>query len=401
MNNFKDTLRAYAAGTLSDEEKAAVEKELDHLEEYQTYVDEVLGDSTSAGKSEEGTNQIPLTLSEIPGADKEKKLIFRGKWKARIFNAITLLCILLLLLVLSLTLTGVYYMAGNPGRSDLYTDTVISTIAVTKPNVTLRQNSTEVNPLSLFVKGNLIKQVGSSRIVIGQFSQSFFFSKAGQPVINYYTEQEVSSQPSFLLPNSSRDNFPSDWTQLEKLPEGTVSEVYLSLDRYYSTNEVLKKLEGKTMLPTWFAVDCGPDSAPDYSMGTISMPIGFPYYPIWHHNDWTQTSYQETKGPLLSKTVSASYSAPTVEDYGSGELRNKNFIQTLQLIRNHKGIASSIDYNLSTHLDQILQYVDQKGVRLYGVVVTGPTKEILKLEKESWVSAAKLGETHLWNWQDF
>ncbi|WP_428846284.1 hypothetical protein [Metallumcola ferriviriculae] len=32
-------------------------------------------------------------------------------------------------------------------------------------------------------------------------------------------------------------------------------------------------------------------------------------------------------------------------------------------------------------------------------MVTGPTKEILKLQEEPWIAGIHLGEVKLWNWE--
>ncbi|WP_268895059.1 anti sigma factor C-terminal domain-containing protein [Paenibacillus sp. USDA918EY] len=37
---------------------------------------------------------------------------------------------------------------------------------------------------------------------------------------------------------------------------------------------------------------------------------------------------------------------------------------------------------------------------MYGAVVTGPTKEILKLKEDPEVSAIRIGEVALWNWRE-
>lgn len=43
----------------------------------------------------------------------------------------------------------------------------------------------------------------------------------------------------------------------------------------------------------------------------------------------------------------------------------------------------------------------ENGVNMFGVVVTGPTREILKLKDEQWVGGMKVGEVRLWNWHQY
>jgi hypothetical protein len=37
-------------------------------------------------------------------------------------------------------------------------------------------------------------------------------------------------------------------------------------------------------------------------------------------------------------------------------------------------------------------------VKILGVAITGPTKEILKLREDNLVGMISVGETRLWNW---
>ena len=53
------------------------------------------------------------------------------------------------------------------------------------------------------------------------------------------------------------------------------------------------------------------------------------------------------------------------------------------------------------HLEDRIAYMKENGVNMFGVVVTGPTKEILKLKDEQWVGGMKVGEVRLWNWHPY
>lgn len=51
------------------------------------------------------------------------------------------------------------------------------------------------------------------------------------------------------------------------------------------------------------------------------------------------------------------------------------------------------------NLEQKYQYLNEEGFIVYGAVVTGPTKELLKLKDVSFIQGEQLGEVELWNWQ--
>ncbi|GAB6988061.1 anti sigma factor C-terminal domain-containing protein [Paenibacillus pini] len=46
----------------------------------------------------------------------------------------------------------------------------------------------------------------------------------------------------------------------------------------------------------------------------------------------------------------------------------------------------------------VLQYIDKNGIRLYGVVVTGPFKELLKLKDQSDIAYMGIAQVELWKW---
>lgn len=50
------------------------------------------------------------------------------------------------------------------------------------------------------------------------------------------------------------------------------------------------------------------------------------------------------------------------------------------------------------HLPEKYKYLKEKGFTVYGAVVTGPVKELLKLQDATIIQGEQLGEVKLWNW---
>lgn len=73
---------------------------------------------------------------------KEAVIIRRGKWKARVMNVFTVLSVLLVLTVISMIITGVFYGSGTPDRMKAYRDVVESAVAVSHPNLKVNMNGT-------------------------------------------------------------------------------------------------------------------------------------------------------------------------------------------------------------------------------------------------------------------
>lgn len=390
---FKRQLKDYAEGKLSDEEKAEVERELGKMEAYQAYLDEVMGEEKRLAGQEP-----PQDRSDPQAARRERKIIRKGKWRARIGNAFMALAIFIVFSIVSSVVTALFFSTGTPNRMELYRDIIRSAIAVTQPNISVNLSSHTNAYYNVDYKGQLNKQIGDARINIGDFSMNMFLGLPRGKDIIWRTETEPQN---YVFVNPDRDRLQqgekkkskepsSEWATLAKLPEGTVAEAFLSLDRFYSTGELLKLFEDKNMSPVWFAVYTGEDSG---SLG----PIGFPYYPMWHHDDWKMTDETVEKRGILGKVVTRGYSAPPVDSL-DGTIREENFMKTLYLLQKYKRIANHAAFDLK--LDERIPYLEENGVKLYGVAVTGPTKELLKLQREDWIAAIRLGEVRLWNWID-
>ncbi|WP_336745232.1 anti sigma factor C-terminal domain-containing protein [Paenibacillus sp. y28] len=139
------------------------------------------------------------------------------------------------------------------------------------------------------LSGPLKKKIGDRHETVGQYSLGLLLSRPGLERISWTTDIQV---PYFHRPGSARLDSSQAWAQLEKLPEGTVAEAYVSLNRLFGTGELLKQLENKPMSPVWFAVDTGLQDEKDVEI--VYHPVGFPAYPIWHHQDMQVRRFAES-----------------------------------------------------------------------------------------------------------
>ncbi|WP_282940105.1 anti-sigma factor [Paenibacillus sp. RC67] len=381
---FKRQLQDYAEGKLKDSEKEQLEQELDKMEAYQKYLSELLGNEEERDSLREG----------MAPPFKEASLLRKSKWKARLQTALTAIGIVISITIVSAILTGLFYGIGD--RSAVYQDVISSAISLTRPNLSVSGSSNSNAFFTMDYKGTLRKKIGSVDSSIGDFQFSFLLGWPGIEQTTWRNEASASGDYLFQLPDA-KYKADSEWSRLEKLPEGTVSEVFVSLDRYYTTDELLTLLENKNMDPVWFAAYTdqerrnGDDTA-------VMAPVGFPFYPIWHKKDMKVDSYTEQKTGWFSKIVTTSSSSPAIQSYGDGQVREQNFMDTLYLLQQYARISNRLAPWLQ--IDSAVQYLEVNGVKLYGVVLTGPTKELLKLQQEPWVSTLRVGEVRLWNWHD-
>nr|WP_257129136.1 anti-sigma factor C-terminal domain-containing protein [Bacillus pseudomycoides] len=54
--------------------------------------------------------------------------------------------------------------------------------------------------------------------------------------------------------------------------------------------------------------------------------------------------------------------------------------------------------NGELNLQKQYQYVKKHGVKVYGIVITGPSKELVKFQNSPHVRNATLGDIEFWNW---
>ncbi|EHB54355.1 MULTISPECIES: anti-sigma factor [Paenibacillus] len=412
--DFKQRLRDYADGKLTDEEKNEIEREMEKLEEYQAYLNEWMDNEPDNAGSKR-----PADVQNDLSPKKEKRIVRRAKWKARISNTLTVITAFLVITFLSSIGTALFYGVGDPSRNDKYRDAIASAISITMPNINVSLNSQGKTYFMQEIYGDMEKQVGSERVTVGEYTVNFLF---GLPSVNadwkngssrqsqIFYRPDPTPETSSANPNedpreqsnkqtaSASSAKSGDWSRLEKLPEGTVAEAYVSFNRFFTTDELLKQFEKRNMEPVWFAVDTGPEDRFGNHDGVITDPVGFPSYPVWHHDDLTITSYKEEKRGWFGKIVSSGGHYPSLDTYGDGKLRNAHFIKSLRLMQEYKLISERVAPFID--VDASLAYVEENGVHLYGAVITGPVKELLTLREVSWVHDLRVGEVRLWNWNE-
>ncbi|WP_159884922.1 anti-sigma factor [Paenibacillus puerhi] len=404
---FKAKLKQYVQGTLSGPDKEEMERELEKMEAYQGYLDELLTEGDLQRKRQDSGQDDSLILGAA--RTQEHRIIRKGKWKARLTNTLSVLILGLAITVVSSIVTGVFYGLGEPTRTSLYRDAVASAIAVSRPNISAELNGQGIAFFTMDLSGSLVKQIGDERVGVGHMSTRFLMNVASMPQISWQDNGSGGSSLFFrfdktfpLAEGQEASQTPGrqdeeEWSTLEKLPEGTVAEAFISLDRFWTTDDLLQQLEHKNLQPLWFAADTGLESERE-DHGIVLTPLGFPYWPMWRAEDLSIQHYSEEKTGWFSKVVSSGGMYPTVKAYGDGELREQNFLKTLQFLQEYKSITRKVAPFLK--IDESVAYIEKNGVKLYGLVVTGPVKELLKLKQESWVKNLQVGDVRLWNWRD-
>lgn len=384
---FKRRLAQYEKGELSGEELEEFEKELEKLEKYQEYLEE-----------SENQPKKKMTVNE----KKQQKILRRSKWKARVQTALTALGLIFIFTFVSTILTAIYYQWGEPDREEVLRGVIDHTPTVTNPYGNMGGTGMSAGPyFGMVAERELKKQVGYETVRVGKMKVRFFLSMMFYPVQEEYGRKEITS-PSFRYPdpekkeryfrNGERIDV-SDWDRLEKLPEGTVASAWLSFTELIETEKVFELFEDRDLEILWLAVDTGLEEERE---GPVFEPIGFPGYPIWHEDDMILDSREEKKGFLGFRVVSEEYSSPEYEA-GDQAILHQQFLKTLYFLKDHERKANKLVFE-KLELAKRIDYLEKNGFRHYGVVITGPTKEVLKLKEELWAAELVIDEVGFWNW---
>ncbi|MBW7460326.1 anti-sigma factor C-terminal domain-containing protein, partial [Paenibacillus sepulcri] len=95
----------------------------------------------------------------------------------------------------------------------------------------------------------------------------------------------------------------------------------------------------------------------------------------------------------------------TIEDNAEGERRAQTYLREIRYLLDHGRLTEALLRNnaqnpqfKAANLEDRYSYLMKNGVKLYGAVLTGPTKELLKLKQESELDTPLVGSTDWWNW---
>jgi hypothetical protein len=366
-------LLVYLRGEMMEKEAASFRARMAADEQYAERLEELL---LGSGGQEEREADV---LSE----EKQRAILRRGKWRHRLSNAAYTLGI-------SLLIGAVLLFANGWIGWYLYDDTyrvARDMVHFTQPGITVGSSGSQIGFLYGEMNMELREQVGGDYQNAGYFETSNVFSIiSAKPVWNDGLRKK---RLFFLFPSTATNReesaFRRDpaWNTLEKLPEGTVAQLAVSFDRLLTHDEYYALLSGYDLDTTWFAVDTGQEQKlPEAAEGSLLLSAG----EVW--------GYAERE---------LDYGQAPVQVHGEGGRRARAYLAEMEYLAGQERLTNAIGQRLvfagnRLRIDERCRYLQQNGVRLYGAVVTGPVKELLKLRQQPSITAAFVGQIDWWNW---
>lgn len=359
---FREKWEDYVEGKCPREVEREIEQHLHTCTDCEEWVNEKLEQQTKDPRQN-------VAIPEL--SYEQQQQIFRyAKWKNRFMNAVTVLGIFFCISIASYIITAVYYaFAGHTANKVIQT-----AIQMTMPNVYSHYGVTNTKVFfNADLQGNLYKSLGNEEKYVGEYQGKMTFEFLN--LKREWVDGQYDKKLYFLHPELAKEeSYDSNdtWHALNMLPEGTVSELAVSFDDVYTFEEVYEILDEYDLDIVWYAIDTGIDEE-------------FSYWGIHEEGvdsllDEEERELDDVKGESIEK--------------------EKAFKNGLELINKHKRYAKKVVWGLDEKIiiEEIIDYVDQNGVKTYGVVVTGPTKELLKLKENEQIYYATLGEADFWNW---
>lgn len=366
-------LLAYLRGDMGEEEVKRLEADIAKDEEYAQRLERLLlGEETEAKSLE--------SISD----EKQRAIVRRGKWRNRFSNTAFTVAILFCSGVL---LVFVNSWVGLLVYDDLFR-VAKSMVNFTQPALSVGSTVTQGSLVNTSISMELRESIGAEQENVGRFESDNWlgFVSAKPQWTNGVREKKLF----FRYPTAMEDTLylrEPAWTTMEKLPEGTVSQLAISFDSFLTYEQyydlVSRHVYAYNQETTWFAVDTGVENKyREHEDGNLLLGAG----DVWGFSE-RELNYGEA----------------AIRVNGEGDRRMAAFMNEMKYLSEQKRLTRKIGTSLlassDTQITERYNYMQQNGVRIYGAVLTGPTKELLKLKAEKSITAAFLGKVDWWNWE--
>ncbi|NWK70992.1 anti-sigma factor [Bacillus paramycoides] len=369
---FKKLWEKYEKGTLTHDEQEKLESHIETCEECEAHLDELLA------KTELVKKKLPPKDLKVP--------FWKIKWKHRLQTLGFILAICIVIYMIGGVLSAFYFQADNDKRLKEIRDVPSLALEATIPNSRVMGGGTSVEA---FFRTNshfdLVKTVGKKEMSLGTVETKSFLSSVE---VTNKSWMNTFYQPKlfFVHPKTKQGDYLKEaskkvWDTLAKVHDGTVAEVAISFDKSYTLQELepllysVFEVQELPPTPVWYALDTGQEktNVEDYILHS-GEAIGFPEHVRFLDNETDRQKTPEDK-----------------------------VIEMMRILSTHKKTVSKVSmlHESELNLDKRYEYVKDNGVKVYGIVITGPSKELLKLQNSPHVRYATLGDIEVWNWFDY
>ncbi|MEZ0481537.1 anti sigma factor C-terminal domain-containing protein [Planococcus sp. SSTMD024] len=241
----------------------------------------------------------------------------------------------------------------------------------------------------------LVRTVGKEEIVVGEAQVTKRLVNSLSSIEYQTPSRDELDRFFFFYPEDPRNGNsleaygqPDVWDTLDKLHEGTVAEMAFSTDRFMTPEELIAQLES-------------------YDIDVLWIPLHTGEFEAFTPGSWggggDDLSVNTVFGLTGGQTASDDFrSFSSIYRLDSETLQDSKQMMTanMETLLDKKPASYYEGFLGLSFLNERYEYIEENGFRVYGAVVTGPVKELLKLEEEAMVSGEQLGQVELWNWEE-
>lgn len=252
-------------------------------------------------------------------------------------------------------------------------------------NVDISPFLTQTTSISLYRKiGKDQKDVGHFNVKKPLFRNVTyvnyeFYQKSDKPEFNFWLP--IHPETGKQLEANEHSGV---WETLEKIHEGTVADLAFSTKKYMSQEELFLLLDDYDVDVVWMPVYMG--ELDIFSEGWWGSENSISVYP------WGLTNGRDFDSDYQNR----SKMYPSKENI---EAIERLMIDNMKRLYNDDPKLTEAIFR-TRHFQERIEYLEQNGFKVYGAVVTGPTKELLRLQELEEIQGVQLGEISFWNWEE-
>ncbi|WLR54379.1 anti-sigma factor [Mesobacillus subterraneus] len=322
--------------------------------------------------------------------DKEKKILLKYRFTLTLKVIRVILATLFFFWLYMLIVTISYDALGLDKKHIFYSRVAMDW---TQPNMHEDFGSIDSAEITPFftqkISYPVYKMIGKEQELVGTKKLvKGIFPKNDTEYLKPRTEREHN----FYLPEHPKtgnqleaNGRPGVWTKLDKVHEGTVAELSFSTKSYMTPEEMLEFLKPYDLDVLWMPLYTGElkEFETGWSGGGNSMSV----------NPFGFTGGRETGDDYNSQSK-----------YGLEEkftdLNKKLMLRQMKNLLENESTSYRENFLRLYHLEERYDYLMKEGFQVYGAVVTGPVKELLKLKENEQIQGANLGDMSYWNWSE-
>jgi|GEM_PF-1148307 len=330
--------------------------------------------------------------------DKEKKILRKYRYTLT-FRIIAVGLMLLTLYIIYGTALSITYDKTSKGEklttyAQLYIDWLYPDVSASYTHRSGHISSNLTQRSSIPIQ----REIGKERGGVGELEvEKPVITSLLRKRLNFHNPGEQSDF-RFYVPTHpesgealSAGDSTASWETLDKIHEGTVAQMAFSTREYFTPEELFELLEGYDITVNWMPLYMGEmKNFEPYSVSGFDNGNGFGESLIF-----------EPWGLTHGREISEDYWVGNIYFMSGGNVEEVQVLMLENMKRIYQDDPKLTEAMFSSgNIEERIEFLEDEGFIVYGAVVTGPSKELLRLQEIEEIRGVQIGEITHWNWVD-